>query len=152
MVTGYRRAARALLSRIRETFGGFKRFDQDFSFVLRWAETFDGLFGNDAGGGRTGTDELIPRAFATGRVLLSSGGAGGKTVILQRTAQKALNEGIAVLYLDLKGRTTSHYDEWARLGTSYVRQADFLLQRFSSFALSSREVDELPAGSRKLIL
>src|SRR6266550_7668693 len=108
----------------------------EFAYRVGWAPNYDALFRSEFWE-ESDITRLVERAFETGRVLLSSRGGGGKTVILSRLARECLNTGILPVRVDLKKWTAPDYNAWRELGDSPAKRAAFLLERFASPKVST---------------
>jgi hypothetical protein len=102
----------------------------EFEFRVGWSSTYDNIFRGE-GLEITSTDELLSRAISTGRLLLTGAGGSGKTVILRKIAQRALDKGMAPLLLDLRAWTLEDYAKWLKTSTEDFARMEFLLQNLA---------------------
>lgn len=97
-------------------------------------------------------EEILDKALATGRAILSGRGGDGKTWLLRRLHERALAAGDFAIFVDLKQWAGGDYADWADWTRDSVGDgADFLFRRFSGLGLGSIDIDRLPPERRKVV-
>src|SRR2546426_678256 len=80
-----------------------------FGYRIGWSTDYAALF-RRAFVSETGTEEIVRRALASGRVLLHARGGSGKTIVLVRLLKDSLGKNRAAIFVDLRRWTPADYE------------------------------------------
>jgi hypothetical protein len=123
----------------------------EFEFRVGCSNTYDNIFRGEQLE-ITSTDELLSRAISMGRLLLTGPGGSGKTVILRKIAQRALDKGMAPLLLDLRAWTLEDYAKWLKTNTEDFARMEFLLQNLAIPHVDIGRLSHLSEGIQRVLL
>jgi hypothetical protein len=116
-----------------------------FHYRILWATTYEALFaGNTVGA--TGIDAALDVARTRGRVILSSEGGTGKSVILQLMFKRAVELEMQPVLLDLKHWTPPMFETWEAFEDSDVSRMSLLFEHLAQPAVSEAELAHVDAS------
>jgi hypothetical protein len=121
-----------------------------FPLNIGWANNYDKLLSQQVDVQPEAS--VIGKLLQVGRVIITGRGGGGKTQLLRRIADHAVEVGILSVIIDLTEWSAADYDGWQEWSRTEGGAAAFLLKRFGRPDVSPKELSWLPPSKRKLIL
>jgi hypothetical protein len=142
---------RQVVASARQLAASWKMHEPVFSLRTGWSRSYDGIFAGEFDE-TLSEDKVLDHVLSAGRAILSGRGGDGKTWLLRRLFVRAIDAGIAPVFIDLKQWTGADYEDWKEWTEDNVRAgADFLVRRFSGLGLGIIDLDRLPPNARKII-